>query len=339
MREGASSILGLGIETSCDETSVAVVADGCRELSNVVYSQIEEHARFRGVVPEIASRSHLERINEVFADALERAQVDPPRLDYVAVSNRPGLIGSLMVGAQLARCLWLAHGTPVLACDHLEAHFHAVALDEGGPPAFPFLGLLLSGGNSAVFLVSGYGLLETIVDTRDDALGEAFDKASTVLGLAYPGGPAIEACAAGLPILEPRARLFSRLLAGLPEAKPAFSFSGVKTAVVRAARSGAPVARICNDFQETVFELVVRMLGRAVALTGLVDVVASGGVLANGRLRALLDGAAQRSGWRLRYPGRRLLCTDNAGMVAALGHGLFQSGVRSDPEFQVSSTR
>ena len=338
MPAAVRSIVGLGVESSCDETSVAVVADGRRELSNVVYSQIKEHAPFRGVVPEIASRAHLERINAVFSSALEEAGVGPEHLDYVAVTSRPGLIGSLMIGAQLARSLWLVHGTPILACDHLEAHFHAVAL-EGERPGFPFLGLLLSGGNSAVFRVSGYGELETVVDTRDDALGEAFDKAATVLGLAYPGGPAIEAAAGHVSVLAGGARLFPRLMRALPDDRPAFSFSGVKTAVIRAARTGVPVDRICNDFQETVFELVLRMLTRAVKLTGLSNIVASGGVLANGRLRFLLEEAAAEQKWQLRYPKRRVLCTDNAGMVAALGYGLFQAGVRSDPEFPVASSR
>ncbi len=330
-------VLGLGVETSCDETSVAVVADGATELSNVVYSQVKEHAPFRGVVPEIASRAHLERINAVFAESLARADVRAEDLAYCAVSARPGLVGSLMIGAQLARSLWLVHRTAVLPVDHVEAHFHAVAL-EGEPVRFPFLGLLLSGGNSAIFLVHGHGRLEKLVDTRDDALGEAFDKASTILGLPYPGGPAVEARASEVPVLPAARRLFPRLLRE-PDQAFAFSFSGVKTAVLRAARSNSPVSRVCNDFQETVFELVVRILRQAVQRSGLSRIIASGGVLANGRLRELLDAAAAEHGWDLRYPQRRILCTDNAAMVAALGFGLHQAGTRSQPDFAVSSVR
>lgn len=330
-------VLGLGIETSCDETAVAVVRDGREALANVVYSQFKEHAPFLGVVPEIASRAHVEKINHVFASALLQAGVSAEQLDYVAVSARPGLVGSLMVGAQLARMIGLVHRIPVIACNHLEAHFHAVSL-EGAPLEFPFLGLLLSGGNSAVFLVRDFGDLEKLADTRDDALGEAFDKTANLLALGYPGGPAIERAAAQVERVPEEERLFPKLLRNLPSDQPAFSFSGIKTAVMLAAQRGEPSARICNDFQETAFELVTRMLERCVARAGVSEIVACGGVLANGRLREVLLQQARSSGWVLRFPQARLLCTDNAGMVAALGHGYFLKGLVSPLDFPVSST-
>ena len=330
-------MLGLGIETSCDETSVAVVRDGREALANVIYSQISEHAPFRGVVPEIASRAHLEKINHVYADAMERSGVSPRDLDYVAVAARPGLVGSLMIGAQLARSLALVFGMPLVALDHLEAHFHAAALEDASP-RFPFLGLLLTGGNSAIFRVTGLGEMECLADTRDDALGEAFDKAATILNLPYPGGPWIEKKAAECDFPAGRS-ILPRLLRNIGPDEMSFSFSGIKTAVLRAARQGEEPARICRDFQDSVFELVERMLLRAVRFTGIKRVIASGGVLANGALRYRLRALADAHDLDLTYPEKKFLCTDNAGMVAALGYRLHLAGFQSPLDFSVNCKR
>ena len=337
-------IIGLGIESSCDETSVAVVKNGRESLANVIYSQIDEHAPFRGVVPEIAGRAHLEKINHVYAQALKKAGVQAADLDYVAVTGRPGLIGSLIIGAQLARCITMVHGMPLVPVNHLEAHFYAATL-EGHAPEYPFLGLLLSGGNSAIYRVTGPQKMERIADTYDDALGEAFDKAASVLSLPYPGGPAIEKKAEEYSPAPGEESLFPRLLKNLPNSEMAFSFSGIKTAVLRAHQEGRAPERICYDFMDTAFEMVERMVKRAVKNTGIPLVVASGGVLANTLLRKRLTELSKRgpktgkTPWRFRlvYPESRFLCTDNAGMVAALGYYLYREGVSGPLDFAVNS--
>lgn len=343
-------ILGLGIESSCDETSVAIVADGQRSLANVIFSQIEAHAPFRGVVPEIASRAHLEKINYLYEEALARAEITARDLDYVAVTVCPGLIGSLMVGAQFAKCLSLVQGLPLILVDHLEAHLYAPCLDAALPgedayrPQYPFLGLLLSGGNSAIYRVDGPGRMMLLGDTMDDACGEAFDKIATLLDLPYPGGPHIERTAreyeasAGSPAFagfpthagDPERGqggvcIFPKLLRNLAGDQLAFSFSGIKTAVARAHREGVDGGRICRDFQHTAFELVERNLRRAVKQTGIARIVASGGVLANGFLRerlAALRPELEARGGALVWPEQKFLCTDNAGMIAAAGYYL-----------------
>lgn len=333
-----NDVIGLGIETSCDETSVAVVRNGKEILSNIIYSQIPEHAPFRGVVPEIAGRSHLIRINGIFENALEEAGVSAQSMDYCAVSNRPGLLGSLMMGGLLAKSLNLVHGIPSVPVDHLEAHLHAVSLEPGDFPEYPFLGLLLSGGNSAIFRVDGPGDIKKIADTTDDALGEAFDKVASILYLPYPGGPYVEKCAVEYDGQEENS-LFPPLLRNRPATDLRFSFSGIKTAVLRASRAGEPAGRICRDFQNTAFELIERILIRSVKKTDIRRVVASGGVLANESLRNRLDDIARRKGLTLRYPVSRKLCTDNGAMVAALGYHLYQSGLKAELNFDVSSKR
>lgn len=330
--------IGLGIETSCDETAIAVVRNGVEILSNVIYSQIAEHAPFRGVVPEIASRAHLEKINHVFAEALTRAGVSAERLDYVAVSIYPGLTGSLMIGAQFAKSLALVHDLPVIGVDHVEAHLYAVRL-EGHAPTEPYLGLLLSGGNSCLFRVRGPGQLDVLADTLDDACGEAFDKTAAILELGYPGGPEIERTARGY-TERPGESLFPQLLKNSRREELCFSFSGIKTAVLRAHQQGHDPRRICFDFQERVFELVERVLVQAVQRSGIWSVVASGGVLANGMLRQRLRAVARREGWDLVYPEERLLCTDNGAMVAALGYSLWKAGGwEKELDFTVASSR
>ncbi|KAB2934868.1 MAG: tRNA (adenosine(37)-N6)-threonylcarbamoyltransferase complex transferase subunit TsaD [Leptonema illini] len=330
-------MIGIGIESSCDETSVAIVEDG-NILSNQIYSQIKEHMPYLGVVPEIASRSHLLKINELYDRAIAESGRDIASFDYVAVTTRPGLVGSLMIGAQLARCLHLVHGLPIVTVDHVEAHFYAGFLERRERPSYPFLGLLLSGGNSAVFRVEGPGRLIKLADTRDDALGEAFDKASNVLGLGYPGGPHIERAASQYAPAG-KERFFPAILKDLPPDEISFSFSGIKTAVLLAAKRGEQKEKIAYHFQETAFDLVERMLLRALRRENVQHIEASGGVLANQTLRHRLDRFAEKHAISLKYPVSKALCTDNAAMVASLGRYLFEAGIRDPADFPVSSVR
>ncbi len=351
-------MLGIGIETSCDETSIAIVEDGKRCLSNVVFSQTEAHAPFLGIVPELASRAHLEKINFVYEEALEEAGVSLEDLDYIAVTVQPGLIGSLMLGASFAKCLAMTkRHLPIVRVDHVEAHIYAPCL-EGWIVEYPFIGLLLSGGNSTVYQIDGPGCLTILADTMDDALGEAFDKVATVLGLVYPGGPSVEKKALEhLPSrfikdnrdffsekVNSTSPLFTPLLRKRPNTEMAFSFSGIKTGVIQICQkkqiSPPPIEQICYEFQETVFELVERNLIKAVKKTGIHRIVAGGGVLANNRLRQRLRLLAINKGWELRYPEKKAYCTDNAAMVASLGYFLRHSSWETNAlTFTVDSKR
>ncbi|MBI3396579.1 MAG: tRNA (adenosine(37)-N6)-threonylcarbamoyltransferase complex transferase subunit TsaD, partial [Spirochaetia bacterium] len=258
--------------------------------------------------------------------------------DALAVTVRPGLVGSLMMGGQFAKTLSIVNGIPLIGVNHLEAHFYALCL-ESGPHEYPFLGLLLSGGNSIVYRVDGPGRLEALADTLDDACGEAFDKVAVLLGLAYPGGPVVEKTAATFTPASGHKSLFPRLLRGLDRAHPVFSFSGIKTAVLRTDRSPDKVPQICFDFQETVFELVERVLSIVVEETGIQRVVCAGGVLANGVLKRKLTALGEARGWHMKIPEKKILCTDNAAMVASLGYFLAESGLgRIGLDFHVSST-
>lgn len=335
----------LGIETSCDETSLALVEDGQKILSLQTYSQISEHEAFRGVVPEIASRAHLEKINYLYEAVLNETGLTAEKFDAVAVTNRPGLVGSLLIGVQFAHSLALVHGLPLVPVDHVEAHFYALAL-EGHRIEYPCLGLLLSGGNSAIFEIRGPEDLALRADTDDDALGEAFDKSASILNLGYPGGPAMERLANDFASAQSQSfstgpgqsagSVLPPLLRELP--RPRFSFSGIKTAVLRAHQSGLAPAAIALSFHERTIELVLRNLDMVVAETGLKTVLAGGGVLANGRLRQALNDFGQLRGLQVLYPGARALCTDNAAMIAALGTVLYQQGL-ARADFSVSSHR
>lgn len=334
-------MIGIGIETSCDETSIAIIQD-TTILSNQIYSQINEHIDFQGVVPEIASRSHLLKINELYERALVEAKIsDSSKLDYVAVTTRPGLVGSLMIGAQMARSLSLVYNLPIVTVDHVEAHFYAGFLERGERPTYPFLGLLLSGGNSAIFQVNGPGQLDKLADTRDDALGEAFDKVSAILNLGYPGGPKVEAAANQYKVTKDDQPLFGPLLKDLPSDQIWFSFSGIKTAVLMAHKQRKAIDKIAFDFQNVSFELVSRMLGRSVkrCASSVQHIEASGGVLANQTLRNTLDEFSKEKKIRIGYPKSRSLCTDNAAMVAYLGQILFETGVSDPIDFAVRSVR
>jgi N6-L-threonylcarbamoyladenine synthase len=303
----------LGIETSCDETAAAVVAADGRVRSSVVSSQIDLHAAFGGVVPEIAGRAHLELLPAVLGAALEGAGLDrrAPGLEAVAATSGPGLIGSLLVGLSEAKALALAWDVPFLAVNHLEGHLFATLLEHPGIE-YPLVVALVSGGHSLIVAMEGPGRYRLLGQTLDDAAGEAFDKVSRFLGLGYPGGPAIEAAAAGG---DPAAFSFPRALAadGLD-----LSFSGLKTAVLRAveARPDASNEDVAASFQQAVVDVLVTKVVRAARSTGAGGVCLAGGVAANGPLRAALRVAGDELGIPVYLPSRAM-CTDNASMIAA----------------------
>jgi tRNA N6-adenosine threonylcarbamoyltransferase len=318
-------VIVLGIETSCDETAAAVVArsdEGRGEIvSDVILSQVADHAIFGGVVPEIAARAHVEALDGVVAAALNQAQTDLAGIDAIAATAGPGLIGGLVVGLTTAKALALAAGKPLLAVNHLEGHALTARLTDG--LSFPYLLLLVSGGHTQFLAVEGVGRYHRLGTTIDDALGEAFDKAAKLLGLPYPGGPAVEAAARNGDAA--RFRL-PRPMVGRPGAD--FSLSGLKTAVRLAAEAAAPlsdkdVADLCASFQAAVADVVADRAEHAMA-TFAVDhggpsaLVVAGGVAANRAIAAVLRQTASRHGFSLVTPPARL-CGDNAVMIAWAG--------------------
>jgi N6-L-threonylcarbamoyladenine synthase len=323
---GCGQTLVLGIETSCDETAAAVVvrqADGAgRILSNVIRAQWEQHRRFGGVVPEIAARAHVECLDGIVARAMAEADAGWADLDAIAVTAGPGLIGGLLVGVTTAKALALVHGIDLVAVNHLEAHALTVGLTEGLRP--PYLLLLVSGGHTQLVLVHAVGRYTRLGTTIDDALGEAFDKTAKLLGLGFPGGPAVERAARS-----GRPGRFHLPRPMLGRAEPHFSFAGLKTAVRHHVRdlarlSARDVADLCADFEQAVAASVVDRVQRAIAIaatgsaTAVRHLVAAGGVAANATLRAQLAGLAEREGITLHVPPVAL-CTDNAAMVAWAG--------------------
>ncbi len=318
----------LGVETSCDETAAAIVRGGREVLANVVASQDELHAQFGGVVPEVASRRHSEIITAIVGEALQRAPVTWADLAGIAVTNGPGLVGSLIVGVSAAKGYALATGLPLLGVNHIEAHLFANYLQEpGGTPAasdelLPTICLIASGGHSDIVLVRELGDYQIVGWTRDDAAGEALDKAARVLGLGYPGGPAIDRAARNG---DPGAVQFPRpVVSGSLD----FSFSGLKTAMVRAfkeagledaERDEAMIADLAASYQEAVADTLVRNTTRAAGEFGARQVMLAGGVAANSRLRAKMSAWSEDSGVPVAFPPIRL-CTDNAAMVAGAGY-------------------
>ncbi|MHB1486479.1 MAG: tRNA (adenosine(37)-N6)-threonylcarbamoyltransferase complex transferase subunit TsaD [Acidimicrobiales bacterium] len=306
----------LGIETSCDETAAAVVDGGKRVLSSVVSSQIDIHARYGGVVPEIAGREHVKCLTPVLSKALAEAGLserDPGPLQAVAATVGPGLIGSLLVGVSAAKALALVWGVPFVGVNHLEAHLYAAFLEEPDLE-FPLVVLLVSGGHTMLVAMEGFGRYRLLGQTLDDAAGEAYDKVARFLGLGYPGGPAIDALA---PDGDPKAVAFPRSM--LAEGFD-FSFSGLKTSVVNFARKNPQVgvADLVASFQAAVVEVLVTKARRAVVTVGAKGLVLAGGVAANSALRAAAQGACEADGIRAFVPSRAM-CTDNAAMVAAAG--------------------
>lgn len=317
----------LAIESSCDETAAAVIDDGPRVVSNVVHSQVASHARFGGIVPEIASREHIGRIADIVRSAVEPVG-GVEHIDAVAVTGGPGLVGSLLVGMQFAKGLAMARRLPYLVVNHLEGHLSAALLADE-PPVYPHIALIVSGGHTQLYHVPRFGQYELIGGTRDDAAGEAFDKVAKVLGLGYPGGARMEAASAGgdptaipLPRAMPQKRSFE------------FSFSGLKTAAAEFVRAhqGRLEGQLLTDFCASVQEAIVDVLTRKAVLAAQHfrsgGVVLAGGVAANTRLRTLLAERCHNAGlWSFAPP--RALCTDNAAMIGAAGWMRLVGGERS----------
>jgi len=341
-------VIVLGVETSCDETGVGVVRlhpDGrVQLLADEVASSVDEHARFGGVVPEIASRAHLQALVPTLRRALAAAGVARP--DAVAVTAGPGLAGTLMVGLAAAKAYAAAWDVPCYAVNHLASHVAVDTLEHGPLP--PCLALLVSGGHSSLLQVSELAQPVTALgSTVDDAAGEAFDKVARLLGLGFPGGPALDLRARDG---DPAAVAFPRGMTGARDARHDFSFSGLKTAVARhvealnRAGSDVPIADIAASFQEAVADVLTRKAVRAAQDTGIDTLVIGGGVAANSRLRALAQQRCTAAGIVLRVP-RPGLCTDNGAMVAALGAHLVAAGappsqadVGADPGLSVTTT-
>jgi len=313
----------LGIETSCDETAAAVVADGQRICSNVIASQMDLHQPFGGVVPEVASRHHVERVTWVIEEALRRAEVEKKDLAAVAVTYGPGLVGALLVGVAAAKALALAWGIPLLAVNHIAGHIYANRLVS--EMRFPLLALVVSGGHTELILMREHGKYELVGQTRDDAAGEAYDKVARSLGLPYPGGPQLDALAQRG---EPRIPLPRAWLE--PESYD-FSFSGLKSAVLqviaRAEERGEtlPLADLAASFQAAVVEVLVEKTVRAAKELQVRQVILAGGVAANRGLRQALRKRMEETGIPLAIPPLSL-CTDNAAMIAAAGHILYERG-------------
>ena len=305
------STVVLAVETSCDETAAALVMGGNDVLSSVVSSQIDIHARFGGVVPEVASRAHLESIVPVVRRAFDEAGIAPSRVDAVAATAGPGLIGALLVGVSAAKSLALSWDRPFIGVNHLEAHLYAGLLDDPGLE-FPLVVLLVSGGHTMIVEMRGHGDYRILGRTIDDAAGEAYDKVARLLDLGYPGGPVIDRVSADG---DPDAIPFPRAMMndGLD-----FSFSGLKTAVVNHARRnpGARSVDIAASFQAAVVDVLCAKTLRAAAQSGARGVVLGGGVAANSLLRSEMQRRGSEAGVRVALPSRAM-CTDNAAMIAA----------------------
>lgn len=317
----------LGIESSCDETAAAVVKNGREVLSNIISSQIVIHRKFGGVVPEIASRKHIENIMPVIDEALKQSGKTLEEIDAVAVTYGPGLVGALLVGLSAAKSLAWASGKPLIGVNHLEGHVFANFLNDKDLKP-PFMALVVSGGHTALLKVTGYNSFELLGQTRDDAAGEAFDKIARVMGLPYPGGPEIEKLALnGNPhaVEFPVAKL---------DAPYEFSFSGLKSAVInylhtqKQKNAEINYADVAASFQYAVVDALVQKAVHALQDTGLKEIVLAGGVSANKTLQMTLAEAVSKVGARLVHP-TPILCTDNAVMIACRGYFMFQSGMES----------
>lgn len=316
----------LGIESSCDETAAALVTQDRRIVAQAIASQDAEHAPYGGVVPEIAARAHSERLAPLVARVLDEAGMTLADCDAIAATAGPGLIGGVMVGLVTAKALAMAGDKPLLAINHLEGHALSPRLADA-ELQFPYALLLVSGGHCQILRVDGPGRYRRLATTIDDALGEAFDKTAKILGLGYPGGPAVERLAA---TGDAKAVPLPRPLLGSPE--PHFSFAGLKSAVLRAHDSGQyAAADIAASFQAAAVACIRDRLGRALDAMGQVPaLVVAGGVAANGAVRTALQDIAARRGMRFVAPPLAL-CTDNAAMIAWAGHERLDAGFAADP--------
>ncbi len=330
--------LVLGIESSCDETAAAVVDGGHRVLSNVIYSQVAEHAKFGGVVPEVAGRSHLDAILPAVDEALADAGIGLDDLTAIAVTARPGLIGSLLVGLSAAKALSWTTGLPLIDVDHIEAHVYAATMEEPDAVEFPCLALVVSGGHTALYAVESPLSMERIATTLDDAAGEAFDKVAWLLGLEYPGGPSVSRLALdGQRDAIRFPRYSPKRGAGEPK-QVGFSFSGLKTSVLYHLRGGDALqptpppdaipdrADVAASFQEAVVDALVTQTVRAASQRGLRQVLVAGGVACNVRLREVMHERCAAEGLRAFFPSP-VCCTDNAVMIAGLGWQRFTAGL------------
>jgi N6-L-threonylcarbamoyladenine synthase len=326
-----SDMLTLGIESTCDETAAAVVSGGRVVLSNVIATQNELHERYRGVVPEIASRAHLERISPVIGEAMAVAGLGLGEIDAISVAYRPGLIGSLLIGVTAAKTLAWALGKPLVGVDHIHAHLYSVLLDNEVEVPMPAVGLVCSGGHTALYRVNSFLDVAMLGHTLDDAVGEAYDKVGTILGLGYPGGPIIDGLAAGG---NERAVAFPRAM--MERESPDFSFSGIKTSVlyhVRGAKgrersaeamSESELRDVAASFQAACIDVLVEKIRRAARRIGARSVIVGGGVSANRGLRKAMEKFELPAFFPLlRY------CTDNAAMIGGLGCLLLENGVLS----------
>ncbi len=313
----------LAIESSCDESAAAVLDDARGLLAHELFSQIELHRVYGGVVPELASRDHIRRLLPLIRSALKASDTDPKQLDGVAYTAGPGLIGALLTGAALARSLAYAWGVPAVGVHHLEGHLLAPLL-EADPPPFPHVALLVSGGHTMLIEVRGIGQYEVLGETRDDAAGEAFDKTAKLLGLPYPGGPELARLA---DTGKPGSLKFPRPMLDRPGLE--FSFSGLKTAVLHAVRGREMTpedkSAVAYAVQEAIVETLAVKAERALEQTNLDVLVVSGGVSANRALRARLTDRVRKRGGRVYYP-RIEFCTDNAAMIAVAGLARLASG-------------
>ncbi len=325
----------LGIESSCDETAAAVVEDGRRIRSSIVASQTEAHHRYGGVVPEIASRMHVEAIVPVVESACREAGITKDRIEGVAATRGPGLIGALLAGYAFAKAFAWARRIKLAGVNHLEGHICSVLLDDN-PPGFPFIALVASGGHTNIYCVTSPDSFELMGQTRDDAAGEAFDKVSKMMGLGYPGGAVIEKLAEkGDPDSIPFPRTY------LEKERFDFSFSGIKTAVLRYVTENRAVLDACRadiaaGFQAAVFDMLKEKLFRAAACKGCSRIAVTGGVAANARFLQVLGRQAEKEGMTLFAPPKSL-CGDNAAMIAARGHRMLLNGDAAELSHDVFS--
>lgn len=319
-------MLILGIETSCDETAAAVLEDGNRLLSDVVNSQIDIHKKYGGVVPELASRKHIENIYPVVREALSQADVTLDQLDGLAVTRGPGLIGSLLVGLSFAKAVSCVKKIPYVGIDHMEGHLLSVFLDKE-KPVFPYVAIIASGGHSSIFYAENPTTFKILGRTRDDAAGEAFDKVAKLLGLGYPGGPVI-----GKEAEKGDAEAIAFPRAWLAPESLDFSFSGLKTAVAnhvnrcRTKKEPLNIPDICASFQEAVADVLTEKAFRAAERAQVANLVLAGGVASNKRLRERMRRKGKRTGIKVFMPPPRF-CTDNAAMIALAGFHRMPSAV------------
>ncbi|NWF51814.1 MAG: tRNA (adenosine(37)-N6)-threonylcarbamoyltransferase complex transferase subunit TsaD [Nitrospirae bacterium] len=325
----------LGIDTSCDDTAASVVENGRKIISNIVSNQIEIHKKYGGIVPELASRKHIEMIWPVVDEALKTASSKLESISAIAVCHGPGLIGSLLVGCSFAKALCYSKGIPLIAVNHLEGHIFSSFLEKPRP-SFPFIALIVSGGHTCLYRIDNFGKYKELGRTRDDAVGEAYDKIGKLLGLGYPGGPVIEKLSQKG---NPRSIDFPR--AYLPDSLD-FSFSGIKTAVLNyinsqsikrntpAIHSGFQtsnstlISNICASFQEAVIDVLVKKTEWAIKKEGIKKVVVTGGVAANNELRKRMKNLSDKHEVEIFIPSP-FLCTDNAAMIASAGYLHYKS--------------